>query len=270
MLLDTMGRQLCTSLLLALSVACGAGDTTGVSDDPNPGPPGTPPPSQPGLISGVAVDAHGAPIAGAKVWIRPSLTTGLLDATTDANGKYSVQGLSTIPYRAYAWAFVQYGGKKLCLRLGSQSDADYDSFVPATGVVRNFTLRTEGEIGPNSGDHFGGDVRLFVPYAPNGERVIVTLTPTGPLVDGSAGRTLTYDAREHDLLLEGVPVGIYKATAKFVAADGATTALTISARDRDDYAADAELQWQTKDSCVGSTAGGPDRAYLWIRNPAQE
>ncbi len=270
MLLDTMARQICTSLLLTLSLACGAGDTTGVSDDPNPGPPPGPPPSQPGLISGVAVDAHGAPIAGAKIWIRPSLTTGLLDATTDANGRYSVQGLSTIPYRAYAWTFVQYGGKKVCLRLGSESDADYDSFVPTTGVVRNFRMKLEGEIGPNSGYYFGGDVRLFVPYAPNGERVIVTLTPTGPLVDGSAGRTLTYDAREHDLLLEGVPVGIYKATAKFVSANGATAPLTVSAKDQNDYAADAQLQWQTKDSCVGSTAGGPDRAYLWIRNPAEE
>jgi hypothetical protein len=131
-------------------------------------------------------------------------------------------------------------------------------------------MKVEGEIGPNSGDYFGGDVRLFVPYAPNGERIMVTLTPTGPLVDGSAGRTLTYDPREHDLLLEGVPVGIHKATAKFVSANGATAPLTISARDQNDYAADAPLEWQTKDSCIGSTAGGPDRAFLWIRNPAEE
>ncbi len=222
------------------------------------------------MVSGIAVDAHGVPIAGVKIWIRPSLTTGLLDATTDANGRYSVQGISTIPYRAYAWTVVNFGGKRLCLRLASQHDADYDSFVPTTGVVRNFALRAEGEIGPNSGYFFGGDLRLFVPTPPAGQRIIVTLTPTGPLVDGRAGRVLTYDAWEHNLLLEGVPVGVYKASAAFVTPGGAATPLIVSTTDQDDYAAQAPLQWQTKDSCVGSTAGGPDRAYLWLRIPGAE
>jgi hypothetical protein len=270
MLLDTMGRQLSAAFLLTLSLACGGGDAAGLADDPDPTAPAPPPPAQPGSISGLAVDATGAPIAGAKIWIRPALTTGLLEATTDANGRYSVQGLATIPYRAYAWTFVQYGGKKVCLRLGAEREADYDSFVPTTGVVRNFRMKLEGEIGAHSGDRFGGDLRLFVPYAPNGERLLVTLTPTGPLIDGSAGRTLTYDTGEHGVLLQGVPVGLYKATATFVSANGAVTPLTVSAKDQNDYAADALLQWQTKDSCVGSSAGGPDRAFLWIRNPAEE
>jgi hypothetical protein len=133
MMIDMTGRLLFASILLAVSVACGSGDSTGLVDEPAPGTPGTPVPSQPGMIRGIAVDAHGARIAGAKIWIRPSLTTGLLDATTDANGKYSVQGLSTIPYLAYAWTFVQYGGKRVCLRLASDSDADYDSFIPDHG-----------------------------------------------------------------------------------------------------------------------------------------
>jgi hypothetical protein len=270
MLLDTMARPLSTALLLALSLACGGGDSTGLADDPAPGPGAPPPPAQPGSITGIAVDGTGAPIAGAKIWIRPAVTTGLLEATTDANGRYSVQGLATIPYRAYAWTFVQYGGRKVCLRLGAEREADYDSFVPTTGVVRNFRLKVEGEIGPHSGDRFGGDLRLFIPYAPNGERVIVTLTPTGPLIDGSAGRTLTYDATELGALLQGIPVGVYQATARFVSATGAITPLTVSAKDQDDYAADALLQWQTRDSCIGSSAGGPDRAFLWIRNPAEE
>ncbi|MBK6487264.1 MAG: carboxypeptidase regulatory-like domain-containing protein [Gemmatimonadetes bacterium] len=79
-------------------------------------------------MAGIVIDAQGAPIAGAKIWVRPALTTGLLEATTDANGRYSVQGIATIPYRAYAWTFMNYAGKRLCLRLGSS--------VPRTTTLR--------------------------------------------------------------------------------------------------------------------------------------
>ncbi|MBK6487263.1 MAG: hypothetical protein IPF98_10405 [Gemmatimonadetes bacterium] len=142
--------------------------------------------------------------------------------------------------------------------------------MPTTGVVRNFKLQAEGEIGPNSGWHFGGELRLFVPFAPAGHRVIVTLTPTGPLIDGSAGSVRSYDAREHDNLLNSVPVGVYSASAALVAANGTRTPLTVSTTDQDDYESEVVVRWQTKDSCIGSHAGGPDRAYLWIRNPAAE
>lgn len=73
-----------------------------------------------------------------------------------------------------------------------------------------------------------------------------------------------------DNLLPSVPVGVYSASAALVATNGTRTPLTVSTTDQDDYASDVTVKWQTRDSCIGSHAGGPDRAYLWIRNPGAQ
>jgi hypothetical protein len=42
---------------------------------------------EPGTISGRAVDSLGRPLAGARIWIRPALTGGLLQTRTDGDGR---------------------------------------------------------------------------------------------------------------------------------------------------------------------------------------
>lgn len=267
MLTEIISRRVVAALALTAAAACGGGaDAT----DPSDGPPDTPPASDvsPGVVTGVALDTHGQPIAGARIWVRPAVTTGLLQATTGGDGRYRVQGPSNIPYNAYAWTTVQYRGKSVCLRLASTNAADYDAFVPTNGVVRNFRLQLTGPIEPGSDNLFGGELRLFVPATPAGMSLMVTLTPDGPLVDGSTGQVLTFDARE--LLLRGIPVGVYKASAAFVAANGTRIPLDVNNDGLDGYASQATVQWSTDGSCVGSTGSGPDRAFLWIHDPSGE
>ena len=269
MLIDMMTRRTVAAVMMLVAIGCGS---AAESADPSPTGPDDPGSSlSPGEVTGIARDSQGAPIAGAKIWIRPALTTGLLQATTDANGRYSVQGLSTIPYYAYAWQFVNYRGTKLCLRLASEQQSDYDSFIPVDGAVRNFRWKIEGEIEANSGEYFGGDIRVFSPGTPSGSKLMITLTPDGPLVDGSAGRTMTLDAHAADLLLTGIPVGVYKASAAFVDANGNRTELEVN-RDGSGhpYSAETTMQWESEGSCVGSTSGGPDRAFLWVHVPGSE
>lgn len=246
-------RSVLIQLPILLLAACAS---TGESQTP-------PPQNEPGVVQGVALDAQGKPLAGVKIWVRPSVTTGLLQATTDAQGRYRVKGPSNLPYNAYAWHTFTYRGKKLCLRLASQDPTDYESFVPERGVVRNFRLQMQGEIPDYSNNFFGGELRLFVPATPEGSKLTFTLIPDGPLVDGSVGKTLNFTISE--ILLKGIPLGVYKASAAFVDASGNKTPLELSLDGFNGFGPQATVQWESKDGCVGSSGSGPDRFFLWIR-----
>lgn len=254
-------------ILIALA-ACGS-TGEGQKTQPQPAPQPTPPVQgglEPGVIQGVALDTQGRPLAGVKIWVRPAVTTGLLQATTDAQGRYRVKGPSNLPYNAYAWHTITYRGKKVCFRLGSENPADYDSFVPERGVTRNFKWQMAGEIPDDGSARYGGEFRVFVPATPQGSKLELTLTPDGPLADGSTGKTLRITITE--LVQTGIPVGVYKVTAAFVAG-GSRTPLEVS-QDGSAYGLEATLQWQSESSCVGSTASGPDRVFVWVRDPNAE
>ena len=230
----------------------------------------TPPPAQnePGVVQGIALDTQGRPIAGALVWIRPSVTTGLITARTDENGRYRVKGPSNLPYHAFAWHTVEYRGKNLCFRLASEKLSDYDSFVPTSGVVRNFKWQMNGSIPDYDGNFFGAEFRVFLPGYEGGGKTELTLVPDGPLVDGSAGKTLKYTIGQGDSPIIGnVPVGVYKVTAVHIAPDGKRNPLNISPDGYNDLKPQFTLQWENKDSCKGSSASGPERAFFWLRLP---
>src|SRR5689334_21495965 len=99
-----------------------------------------------GVVSGVVQDAQGKPLEGVRIWVKPSLTTGLVQARTGPDGRYQAQGLLMIPYNTYAWYKTTYRDKDLCLRVAPEAVNQYDSFVPADGAVRNFKLRISGLI----------------------------------------------------------------------------------------------------------------------------
>jgi hypothetical protein len=163
-----------------------------------------------------------------------AVTTGLVTARTDKNGRYRVEGLPTVPYYVYAWAQPEYRGKRYCLRLGHDKASDYDAVVPDQGVVRNFRWKTKGvieDMGPEW--FFGGQVRLMTVWRGeddflNQATVELGLTPDGPLVDGSAGAPLSFTKRYPDeQFLEDVPVGIYKVKATLVEKGGKRVPLEL-------------------------------------------
>ena len=70
-----------------------------------------------GAVTGVVMDGQGKPIEGARIWVKPSLTTGLVEARTDEKGQYHAEGLIPIPYNTYAWMKTTYREKNLCMRV---------------------------------------------------------------------------------------------------------------------------------------------------------
>lgn len=192
-----------------LLTACTQGGTTPVG-------PGTPTVEQPApyAVAGIAVDTQGRPIAGARVWIDRALTFGsVVEVTTDASGRYLVTGLQSEPYYAKAWTEVDYNGERFCLRLNS---SDYDAFTPEAGGVRNFGWQLSGVIEDlrDYDGYFGGETRLFLEGDMRGGEVELTFTPTGPLIDGSAGQTFSRTLNVNEgLMVYDIPIGTYSVTS---------------------------------------------------------
>ncbi|MFC4456393.1 hypothetical protein ACFO0P_21660, partial [Deinococcus sonorensis] len=111
---------------------------------------------------------------------------------------------------------TQYHGKWYDLPLEPDKEA---AFATADGAIRNFTLRLAGET--PGGGHYGGYVYTY--YSEHGgsydpDRVEYTLTPDGPLLDGSTGQTIkAFDGSD---ALHDVPVGQYVVTARYLPTDG--------------------------------------------------
>lgn len=226
-----------------------------------------------GSVQGQALDTRGRPLAGVQIWIKPVVTTGVAEAVTDEQGRFQVPGLPPVGYRAYAWLQVPYRGKTFCYRLALGSAGDDSPFVPTGRLTRNFSWQLSGRIPdqePYSDlGYFGGSLPLMAAasqerWATQDDEIELTLTPSGPLIDGSAGRVLTRTAPARGMALD-VPIGTYRVQATFIAASGRREPLQVSAADGD-YAAEATVTFRPSGTtCKGSAGGAPGRAYLYWR-----
>lgn len=216
-----------------------------------------------GSVHGTVVDSQGKPIEGARIWVKPSLTTGLVETRTDEKGQYKAEGLLKIPYNTFAWYKTSYGDHKVCLRVAPEKLAQYDSFVPTDGVTRNFKLKISGPIDDRDGISYGGELRVFYQGISRESKVDVTLEPLGPLADGSIGKTLVRSPK--DMMIDDVPVGAYRATAQVTDASGRKRAARVSLKNFDNNPpSQVTVAWESKDSCIGSFGNGLDRSYLYI------
>jgi hypothetical protein len=217
-----------------------------------------------GVVSGTVQDAQGKPLEGVRVWIKPSITTGLVQARTGPDGRYEAQGLLMIPYNSYAWYRTTYRDRNLCLRVAPEALNQYDSFVPSDGAVRNFKLRISGLIDDRDNIYYGGEARVFFEGISGGSTVEVKFEPLGPLADGSVGKTVVRTPK--DMMIEDIPVGAYRVTAQVTEAGGRKRPARLSRKSNDALAStETTMEWESKDSCVGSFGNGLDRAYLYIR-----
>jgi len=76
----------------------------------------------------------------------------------DPDGECVAESLPDVSYQARAWALVNCGGQEICMRLGMESDSDYNAFSAAGGVVRNCRMQLTGAIGDMQSavdGHFG-------------------------------------------------------------------------------------------------------------------
>lgn len=212
-------------------------------------------PGQARTVSGTVIDSLGRPIPGAIVDISPALTTGVVRTTTDANGRYVAEGLIDVPYNAYAWAYVEYNGRQICLRLGMESQTDYNAFVPVQGVQRNFVMQFSGFMGVERDPdyQFGGTLKIHYAYAyrGNGNRFEVSFTPTGPTIDGTTVAPFTRLIDPETESVYAVPPGPYVVTVTLVGRDGSRTPLRV--KHSDDYWGDhhdsVAIDWTGSGDC---------------------
>lgn len=258
-------RVILHATLTGLLAACTQG---GVPPAPN-GPPVVGQP-EPYSVTGTAMDTQGRPIAGAKVWIEPALTTGLIEVTTDSSGRYLVTDLISVPYYAKAWTEVDYGGERFCLRLGMPKPSDYDSFTPEAGFVRNFTWQLSGVIEDlrDYDGYFGGEVRLFLEGNMKGGEVEMTFTPTGPLIDGNTGQTLVSTINvNQELMVYDIPIGTYSVTSVLLENGSRTPLKTGIESSGDGYAGQSETAALTFTPNGCGNSNGAERAFLYLSSP---
>lgn len=220
---------------LALAAPGQATSSGGALGKSGPAQPGAQPATAAGprSVTGTAVDALGRPLADARVQIVPALTTGVVEVRTDASGRYVAEGLLDVPYRARAWTFVEYGGERLCLRLGMESPVDFDTFVPSNGTVRNFQFQHTGPIGDlrDTDEQFGAVLSVMDAwqYEDAGNTIELTFTPTGPLFDGSSIEPFVrLIDPDRDTIVRGLPIGPYRVSATLIEADGTRLAIGVT------------------------------------------
>jgi hypothetical protein len=222
---------------------------------PAPATPGAP--AQPGSVSGRVLGADGRPISvpGAKVTVSiygVSYQSGQnvsFHATPGTDGEYA-QRVADGSYRVTATVELNYDGQAYRFDLepvgGSSSNRD-----SAGGISQDFVWRIQGLIAgrpagsTNANDYLGISVaprfqsvfsdrnNRWITIGGPDARVIFTLTPTAPLIDGSRGQPLTletdYDPLFSDIRsgLLDVPIGIYEITGVEVDGSGRVTPLLI-------------------------------------------
>jgi hypothetical protein len=196
-----------------------------------------------GYLRGFVKDAKGKPLAGATIGVRSSVVGGYYSGAsskTDARGYYEIQ----VPWGAaefYCAGYtVDYGDGRAALGL-HPADGDADSFASANGHVENWVLLPYGiadrdgasENPAYSNNYYGGS--FYLDYSvgdsrpafaddyslPAGSEIELTLTPSGALLDGSAGRRFVFRKQVREdganrFTANNIPIGSYEVTARLL------------------------------------------------------
>jgi hypothetical protein len=185
-------------------------------------------------ITGKLASSSGKPLSNVKVAVfgYPHGSHESFSKVLDVPGpadKYSVD----VPEGTYdaprASISVNYNGKSFMLPLAAADNTrDWgDQKESKSGLTRDFVWRISGQRPTGLGESkesagFWGAAVNLDKGADIGDfgTIDVTLTPDGPLVDGSQGKVVTYKRavpwqKHEDHLLTDIPIGRYVATAKF-------------------------------------------------------
>ena len=227
-----MLRRLLTPVLAALLLSGCLGVTTTETGGPPTAPATHPGDAEPFVVKGRVTTASGEPLVGAEVWADNTLAyNSNVLATTTAEGSYRIelprQDVTT--WRVGGNARLEYHGQRYEISLvGDQSP-----FGSAEGAVRDLRLVLTGPIPELAGSFYGATVAVHTDLdetqITDTDNLEVTLTPDGPLVDGSAGQVLTRRVTG-GWQVQDVPIGRYNVTAKHHHPDGRIVDLVVRIR----------------------------------------
>ncbi|WP_181392103.1 carboxypeptidase-like regulatory domain-containing protein [Deinococcus irradiatisoli] len=239
---------------------------------------------KPGYVSGVVLDPQGRPLPGARVYLTGTTftqgqkTSFETQTGTDGtyavrvpDGRYSAKVSQTVTYNGTTYSFILYP-------LSGNPRTEVDS---SEGGSLDFQWRLSGlsaYSAPGASeptDYYGASINLsycglparaycgadytaLTPgAAPGGSQITVTLTPTGPLVDGSAGKPVVFSFPASPLRpdypagssggrlvlgqdwpyqaknMNDIPLGTYTLTVTARLPDGRTQPLKLGLKDND-------------------------------------
>ena len=198
---------------------------------------------KPGVARGYVYDTKGKPVVGARIGVRSTAAGGFYSgaqAKTDAKGYYEIAAPAGAAHFYNAGAAVDYGDGIAALGL-HPADGELDSFATPNGTVENFVLMPYGitdraavQDDPRyNGNYYGGALVLgwsvnegrplfdSPKNLPNDSEFEVTLTPDGPLLDGSKGKVIVIRKAVSasvfgQLYVNNIPAGTYKIAARMV------------------------------------------------------
>lgn len=203
---------LLAALMLPSLAACEAGGTApgGVA-----GPTEAAADTEHDYTTGTVRDTHGNPVAGAKILLDNTVFySSSISGTTGEDGRYRLK-VQPGAWQAYATLRTTYNGMRFILNLHPENEDSFDD----EGGVRDFTWKLEGRDPRNEYRYYGGLVKVFtdVGFYEDMEKIELTLRPSGPLIDGSEGRTLVLRSGDNYWVqlayLEDIPIGRYMISA---------------------------------------------------------
>lgn len=201
--------------------------------------------AQPNIICGRLVDGQGMALTNAIIQIEGVSNDGenvQYIPPVAQDGTYSVQ-VATGFYKVSAYAQATYQGAMWQLAL--HPDDNSNRGLPSVnGIVKNFTWLLTGTIPDenpsNFLSHYGAAINVTASGQtldqdiPQGSNLHFTLTPQGPLIDGSTGQTLTFDrtvevaSSLNDSFLEDIPLAVYTIAVSGTTPDGNSLNLSIN------------------------------------------
>lgn len=210
----------------------------------------------PGHVTGRVVDTRGEPVAGAKILLDNSVYyASYIRGSTGEDGRYRIR-LQPGAWKAEASIRKEYHGRTYTLELYPDSIDSFDE----SGAVRNFAWKLEGRTPDSDYGYYGGFIQLSTDLDFDGELqdIELTLTPSGPLIDGSPGRTLRLRMGDHYWVdawqIEDVPIGRYRVTAR-LHGDGGDRPLRIQDwHARGDFVGEFQLDFLPKSGSTNNAA----------------
>lgn len=228
------------ALLVATGlVACSGGGGAGGMD--MPGDPG--PTIEAGFAKGLVLDGGGRPVAGAKVVVGSTVYYNAnIIGTTDASGRYRLRLTPDDSWRAYASISRTFEGQIYTLDLHPEPS---NTFTSADGGIQNFEWKLTGEKSGGKHGTYGAAV-LATPVDDTFETdtkaqyVQLTLEPVGALIDGSAGRIITamVQPSSNGTGVFDVPIGRYRATAKYVLPGQPAVDMLVSSESSEEWSSE--------------------------------
>jgi hypothetical protein len=215
-----------------------------------------------GFVTGRVLGEDGRPIsaAGAAVVVNvdgigsKSAERLHYAAAMKPDGSYR-QRVVDGAFRAEATLRVTFDDKAYTIRLHPVQPNTVDR-ESADGIVQDFVWRLtgprpngSGTYGPAiglRGEAYRNDLNKPVPPAPAGSRVVFTLTPMGPLIEGREAKVITVERPAADPGADPqpeIPVARYRATGVEVLPDGTRRALQVYDWGRKGYFESADVEF---------------------------